>query len=67
MEQRISLIMLGVTGLAQSRRFYEDSLRWHPSSASTEQVACFQTGGMGLALYGKRVLAQDAHLASARR
>jgi hypothetical protein len=47
MEQRISLITLGVTDLARSRYFYEHGLRWQPSSASNEQVAFFQTGGMG--------------------
>ena len=63
MEQRISLITLGVTDLAQSRHFYEHDLGWHPSSASNAQVTFFQTGGMILALYGKAALAQDAHLA----
>src|SRR5215471_12878767 len=63
MEQRISLITLGVTDLARSRHFYEHGLGWHPSSASHEQVTFFQTGGMILALYGKKALAQDAHLA----
>ena len=62
MEQRISLITLGVTDLARSRHFYAHGLGWHPSSASNEHVAFFQTGGMVLALYGKTALAQDAHL-----
>ena len=62
MEQRISLITLGVTDLARSRHFYEQGLSWRPSSASNAQVVFFQTGGMVLALYGKTALAQDAHL-----
>jgi len=62
MEQRISLITLGVRDLATSHHFYEQGLGWHPSSASNEQVTFFQTGGMVLALYGKKALAQDAHL-----
>ena len=62
MEQRISLITLGVHDLAASRHFYEHGLGWHPSPASNAQVAFFQTGGMVLALYGKAALAQDAHL-----
>lgn len=62
MEQRISLITLGVTDLARSRHFYEHGLGWQPSSASNEQVTFFQTGGMVFALYGKTALAQDAHL-----
>ena len=65
MEQRISLITLGVTDVAQSRHFYEHGLGWHPSSASNAQVTFFQTGDMVFALYGKTALAQDAHLAPA--
>jgi uncharacterized glyoxalase superfamily protein PhnB len=62
MEQRISLITLGVHDLVTSRHFYEQGLGWQPSSASNEQVTFFQIGGMVLALYGKTALAQDAHL-----
>jgi catechol 2,3-dioxygenase-like lactoylglutathione lyase family enzyme len=62
MEQRMSLITLGVTDLMQSRRFYAQGLGWHPSSASNEQVTFFQTGGMVLALYPRDALAQDAQL-----
>ena len=57
MEQRISLITLGVADLAQSRYFYEHSLGWHPSPASNEHVMFFQTGGMVFAFYGKTALA----------
>jgi catechol 2,3-dioxygenase-like lactoylglutathione lyase family enzyme len=64
MEQRLSLITLGVTDLARSQHFYEHGLGWQPSSASNAQVAFFQTSGMVLALYGKAALAQDAHLAN---
>jgi len=63
MEQRLSLITLGVTDLARSRHFYAQGSGWHPSSARNEQVTFFQTGGMVFALYGKTALAQDAHLA----
>jgi catechol 2,3-dioxygenase-like lactoylglutathione lyase family enzyme len=62
MEQRISLITLGVADLARSRSFYEHGLGWHPSRAGNAQVAFFQTGGMVFALSGKTALAQDAHL-----
>lgn len=62
MEQRLSLITLGVTDLSRSRHFYETGLGWQPSSASNEQVVFFQIGGLVLALYGKTALAQDAHL-----
>ncbi len=64
MEQRMSLITLGVADLAQSRRFYEHSLGWKPSSASNAHITFYHIGSMGLALYPRAALAQDAHLAN---
>ncbi|MFO0997362.1 MAG: VOC family protein [Alphaproteobacteria bacterium] len=63
MEQRLSLITLGVRDIARSRRFYE-ALGWRASSASMESVVFFQLGGIGLALYGREPLAADAGLAA---
>ena len=57
MEQRISLITLGVRDLTTARHFYEHGLGWHPSPVSNEHVTFFQTGGMVFALYGKTALA----------
>jgi predicted lactoylglutathione lyase len=62
MEQRVSLITLGVADVARSRRFYE-ALGWHASGASQEDVTFFQAGGMVLALWGRSALAEDAQLA----
>ena len=61
MEQRLSLVTLGVANLVGSRRFYEQ-LGWRASSASSESVVFFQLGGIGLALFGRAALAQDAGL-----
>jgi predicted lactoylglutathione lyase len=62
MEQRVSLITLGVADLERSRKFYE-RLGWRRSMANAEGVVFFQTGGMALALYPRRDLAKDANLA----
>ncbi len=62
MEQRMSLITLGVADLARSRRFFEHGLGWNPSSASNAKITFYQIGSMGLALYPRAALAQDAHL-----
>jgi catechol 2,3-dioxygenase-like lactoylglutathione lyase family enzyme len=62
MEQRLSLITLGVNDLSLSRRFYEKGLGWQPSSVSNQDVVFFQLGGIALGLYGKASLATDAHL-----
>jgi uncharacterized protein len=61
MDQRISIITLGVANLARSRKFYE-RLGWRPSSASNEAIVFFQAGGMILALYPRPELAKDALL-----
>jgi hypothetical protein len=50
MEQRISLITLGVSDLKRGRRFYE-RLGWKPSNAKAEEIVFFQAGGIALALY----------------
>jgi len=62
MEQRISIITLGVKNLNQSRKFYE-RLGWRSSSVSNEGIVFFQASGMALALYPRSELAADANLA----
>ncbi|MFP5501932.1 MAG: VOC family protein [Candidatus Sericytochromatia bacterium] len=63
MQQRLSLITLGVQDLARSRAFYEQGLGWTPSKHSQESVAFYQLGGYGLALWDREALAEDAGLA----
>ncbi len=63
MEQRISLITLGVADLARSLDFYR-RLGWRRSMAQSEGVVFFQAGGMGLALYPRDELARDAKLSA---
>jgi len=62
MEQRLSIVTLGVADLARSREFYE-RLGWHASSASSAEIVFFQAGGMALALYPRAALAKDANVA----
>lgn len=59
MEQRLSLVTLGVTDLARSRAFYE-RLGWRRSVREAEGVAFFQMGGIALSLYPRDALAGDA-------
>ena len=58
MEQRTSMITLGVSDVAASRAFYEE-LGWTASELSNESVTFFQAGGMVLGLYGREDLAED--------
>lgn len=62
MEQRLSLITLGVADLDRARRFYEQGLGWKPSCLSTAEVTFFQLNGIVLALFPMAALAQDAKL-----
>jgi uncharacterized protein len=64
MEQRLSLVTLGVADLERARRFYEDGLGWRRGNQH-EEVAFYQLGGMVLALWGRDALAQDARLPTA--
>ncbi len=59
MEQRISIITLGVADLDSSRKFYE-RLGWRRSMAASDGIVFFQAGGMALALYPREELAKDA-------
>jgi uncharacterized protein len=59
MEQRLSLVTIGVTDLARARRFYE-TLGWTPSSASTDDVVFFQAGSTVVGLWDRVNLAEDS-------
>jgi hypothetical protein len=59
MEQRLSLVTLGVTDLARSRAFYE-ALGWKTGAAPDDDVVFFQSGGMIVALWGRDQLAEDS-------
>lgn len=62
MEQRVSLISLGVADIAESRAFYE-RLGWQANAASSnESIVFFELGGVLLGLYGRSALAEDAQV-----
>lgn len=59
MEQRITLVTLGVSDLARARAFYE-ALGWR--GQEVEETVFFQAGGLGLVLWGRDKLARDCGL-----
>ncbi len=59
MEQRISLVTLGVADLARSKAFYEQ-LGWH--GQEVQQTVFIQAGGIALVLWGRDKLAADCGL-----
>lgn len=65
MEQRVSLITLGVTDLARSRRFYE-RLGWVSVSGPDDDVAFFEAGGLVFAVWDKAKLAEDSGVLDSR-
>jgi catechol 2,3-dioxygenase-like lactoylglutathione lyase family enzyme len=58
MENRLSLVTLGVADVARARAFYE-ALGWTGQSPDGD-VVFFQAGGMILALWGRAKLAEDS-------
>ncbi len=59
MEQRVSLVTLGVRDLAKARAFYE-ALGWRSGAAPADDVVFFQAGGLVVALWGRAELADDS-------
>jgi uncharacterized protein len=58
-DQRLSLVTLGVTDLARARAFYE-GLGWTTRAAPGDDVVFFQAGGMIVALWDRARLAADS-------
>lgn len=54
------MITLGVNDFARAVAFYEHGLHWKKSSASMDDLALFPLGGIVLALYPRKLLAEDA-------
>ncbi|KPC65274.1 VOC family protein [Streptomyces chattanoogensis] len=59
MEQRITLVTLGVSDLARAKGFYE-ALGWR--GQEVEETVFFQAGGLGLVLWSRDKLAEDCGL-----
>jgi predicted lactoylglutathione lyase len=58
-DQRLSLITLGVADLQRARAFYE-ALGWH--GQEVQETVFFQAGGLGIVLWGQGKLAADCGL-----
>lgn len=59
MEQRVSLVTLGVYDLRRARAFYE-ALGWTTNAAPDDDVVFYQAGAMIVALWGRAELAEDS-------
>ena len=58
MEQRLSLVTLGVDDLARARRFYETGLGWAPAAVH-EGVTFYQLTGIAFALWDRAEMAAE--------
>lgn len=59
MEQRLSLITLGVSDLSRARSFYE-ALGWKTNAGADDDVVFFQANCMVVALWSRASLAEDS-------
>ena len=59
MDQRLSLVTLGVRDLPNARAFYE-ALGWKTGAAPGDDVVFFQAGGIVFALWDRALLAEDS-------
>src|SRR5262245_56099858 len=59
MDQRVSLITLGVYDIRRARAFYE-ALGWTTGAGPDDDVVFFQAGGMIVALWSRDQLAADS-------
>jgi len=60
MEQRITIITLGVNDLDTSIDFYENKFGWERSEMSNKDIVFYQLNGLYISLYSKNELAKDA-------
>ncbi len=64
MEQRLTIITLGVEDLKMASEFYEKKFGWEKMKSSNEFISFFQLNGILLSLYPKGKLAEDATVSS---
>jgi predicted lactoylglutathione lyase len=62
MDQRLTVITLGVRDLRRAREFYE-ALGWTTRAGPDDDVVFFQSGGMVVALWDRARLAEDSGVA----
>lgn len=60
MEQRLTIVGLGVNDLKVSNDFYENKFGWKKMPSSNDDISFFQLNGLLLSLYPREKLAEDA-------
>jgi uncharacterized protein len=62
MDQRLSVVTLGVSDLKRARAFYE-ALGWKTGAEPDDDVVFFQAGGLVVSLWSRESLAEDSAVA----
>ena len=62
MQQRLTIITLGVKALKSAADFYENIFGWIKTKDSNEHITFFKLNGILLSLYEKEALANDAEV-----
>lgn len=65
MDQRVSVITLGVQNLNRARKFYEEGLGWRASQATGGSIVVYKAGNLLVTLFPRDELAADAGLRNA--
>jgi catechol 2,3-dioxygenase-like lactoylglutathione lyase family enzyme len=65
MEQRLTLLIVGVKDFPKMRAFYEEKFGWRPE-AGNGHVVFYKLNGFMLGLFGESALAEDACVPSDR-
>lgn len=65
MEQRLTIISLGVQDLEAATHFYETKFGWQKNDSSNENITFFTLNGILLGLYNRAALAEDAEVPEA--
>ena len=64
MEQRLTIVALGVNDLKVSSDFYQHQFGWKKMKSSNENITFFQLNGILLSLYPREKLAEDANVSA---
>ncbi len=62
MEQRLTIVGLGVNDLIKATQFYEEKFGWKKTVSSNDNISFFQLNGVLLSLYSREKLAEDAQV-----
>lgn len=64
MEQRLTIVGLGVSDLKSATQFNEEKFGWRKTESSNDSISFFQMNGILLSLYPREKLAEDAKVSN---